>query len=188
MSMELKAKLVMAIRGYKCEKRQKLDGGIDFTASSAKSGEKILLRVITNPKSKSGFVNIEAVRDMVETMEHEHCNKGVLISKRFTGSAKREMGRKNIQMVSEDYMPPFKPLELYLRIQDYIDNLCKVKCGRAPEKESDCKGYSKGRYSCKIRLISDNASFHFEHGWINLLKNDLTRLLVIENEMEVKKK
>lgn len=182
MDLELKAELVMAIEDYECEERQRWDEGIDFTASDAKSDDKILLRLITEPKSKSCLVCIDDVRKMSETMEHEHYDRGVLISKRFSEAAKEEMKRKNIQMVSEKFAP-YKPQKLYLRIQNYIDGLCKAKCGRVPEKESDCKGYFNGRFSCNIRLISDDASFHFNHGWTKLLQHDFKRLITVHNSM-----
>jgi hypothetical protein len=170
MGIELKAELIMAIRDYECEERQRWDKGIDVTALDAKSDDKILLRLITKPKSKSGIVGVNAVRKMGETMKRENYDKGVLISKRFSAAAKEEMMRENIQMVSKKFMPSFKPQKLYLRIQSYIDDLCKAKCGQIPEKESDCKGYSKGSYSCKVRLISEDASFHFERGWTTFCK------------------
>jgi len=184
MSLELKAELVMAIKDYECEERQRLDEGIDLTASDAKSDAKILLRVVTEPQTKSEVVGVDAVRKMTEAMKRENYDKGVLISKRFSEAAKREMSRKGIQMVSEEYTPRFKPQKLYLKIQDCIDDLCKAKCGRVPKKESDCKGRdSNGHYSCKIRLISDNASFHSERGWTRFLENDLMQLLAVHNSM-----
>jgi hypothetical protein len=184
MSLELKAELVMAIRDYECEERQRCDEGIDFTASDAKSDVKILLRVVTEPKTKSEVVGVDSVRKMIETMKLENYDKGVLISKRFSEAARREMSRKGIQMVSEEFSHLFKPQELYLTIRDYIDDLCQTKCGYIPEKESDCKGKdSNGHYSCKIRVISDNASFHFERGWTRFLENDLMQLLAVYNSM-----
>jgi len=177
MSIESKAELIMAIQDYECEKRHRWDRGVDFTVSDAKSDEKILLRLIAEPKSKSGFIGIDAVRKMSEILEHENYDRGVLIGKRFSEAAKEEMRRNDIQMMSERLTPSFTPQKLYLRIQDYIDDLCEVKCGKAPEKQSDCKGYSEGAYSCNVRLISDDASFHFERGWTKLLQNDLKRLL-----------
>jgi hypothetical protein len=183
MSLELKVELVMVMRDYECEERKRWDEGIDFTALDTKSDDKILLRVITEGKTKSGVVGVDGVREMCETMKREDCDKGVLISKRFTESARKEMRQKSIQMVSEDYTPRFELEKLYLKIQNYIDDLCKAKCGRVPETESDCKGYSDGRYSCKIRLISDNAVFHFERGWTSFLKRDLMRLLAISNSL-----
>lgn len=38
-------------------------------------------------------------------------------------------------------------------------------------------GHIKHRYSCDIRLLSDNVDFHLERGWVNLLQNDLLSLL-----------
>jgi len=144
----------------------------------------ILLRVITKPKRKSEVVAVDSVRKMTETMKLENYDKGVLIGKRFSEAAKREMSRKGIQMVSEEFTHLFKPQELYLTIRDYIDDLCQTKCGYIPKKESDCKGKdSNGHYSCKIRVISDNASFHFERGWTRFLENDLMQLLAVHNSM-----
>jgi len=47
-------------------------------------------------------------------------------------------------------------------------------------KESDCKGYVDGHYSCDVRLVSDDASFHLEQGWIGFLEKDLAKLLAME--------
>jgi hypothetical protein len=47
---------------------------------------------------------------------------------------------------------------------------CPV-CGGAGSREN--------QYSCEVRLISDNADFHVEHGWKNLLQKDLSALLKI---------
>ena len=45
---------------------------------------------------------------------------------------------------------------------------CTV-CGGSGEKE--------GKYRCSIRLISDNADFHYRKGWHTLLNNDLLELV-----------
>jgi len=95
---------------------------------------------------------------------------------------------------------------LYSRILDCADELCQIRCGHIPQSEAECKGYSDGpiqcafcggsgrkqghrcpvcygtglrqtHYSCMVRLISDNADFHFERGWKNLLQNDLYAIL-----------
>jgi hypothetical protein len=181
--MELKAELIMVIKDYECEERQRRNEGIDLTASNAKSDDKILLRLITEPKSKSGIITVDDVKNMVETMEKENYDKGVIISKRFSKAARREVSQEKIQMISEKNMPRFKPQRIYLTIRDCIDDLCKTKCCLIPEKESDCKGYHNGYYSCKIRLISDNASFHLERGWTNLLQEDLMQLLAIQHSI-----
>ena len=178
MNIQDEAELVMAVRDYSCKERDKWDEGIDISALDAESKEKILLRVVTS-KSKSGFVGIDAVRKMVDVMESGDYDKGFLFGKRFTDAAKNEMAQNSIQRFSERYMPPFKPKRLYLRINHYVNKLCKLKCGKIPKEESDCKG------DCRIRIISDNASFHFESGWIKLMKNDLKQLLTLQNSNKV---
>ena len=190
MSVELKdeglidkAELFMAVKGYEYEGRQRWDQGIDYVASHIESDNKMLLRVVTDPQSKSGTVGIDVVREAVETIKQKDYDKGVLIGKRFSEAAKREMWRKGIQIISEKLTPSFKLEDLYFKMQDYIDGLCKAKCGRIPKKRPDCKGFSEGHYSCKIRLISDNASFHFEHGWTGLLQKDFEHLISLYNSM-----
>ena len=158
------------MRNYSCEEREKCDEGVDITALDTESKEKILLRIIES-KSKSGFVGINTVRKMLEDMEQKDYDKGFLFGRRFTAAAKQELVQNDIERVSEQYMPRFKPDRLYLRINSYVNELCKAKCGKIPKKESDCKG------KCRVRVISDNASFHFEQGWINMMKKDLKQLL-----------
>jgi hypothetical protein len=162
------------MRNYSCEDREKRDEGIDITALDTESNERILLRIVES-KTKSGFVGINTVRKMLEDMEREEYDKGFLFGKRFTTAAKQELMQNDIQRISEQYMPKFKPERLYLRINNYVNELCKATCGKIPKKESDCKG------DCRIRVISDNALFHFEQGWINMMKKDLKQLLLMNN-------
>ncbi|NIQ07367.1 MAG: hypothetical protein GWO20_17075, partial [Candidatus Korarchaeota archaeon] len=149
---EKKAELVMAVRDYECKDRKNWDRGVDFTASDTESDDKTLLRIITEPHTKSGIVGVQSVRDMIETIDKKKYDEGIAIGKKFSVAAKRTMREEGIEMVSEDFMPSFKPQKLYLKLQEYVDDLCKTKCGKVPKKESDCKGYSDGKYSCKIRL------------------------------------
>ena len=164
----------MAVRNYSCEDREKWEEGTDITALDEESNEKILLRMV-NSKSSSGFVGIDTVRKMWEVMERENYDKGFLLGKRFTDAAKQEMAQKGIQRISERYKPTINPERLFLRINHYVNKLCKTKCGKIPQTESDCQS------NCRIRIISDNACFHFGHGWINLMKNDLKQILSLQN-------
>ena len=177
-----RAKLISAVREYQMEKTRRKEKRIDFTVSPPKSDDRILIRVITDPKSKAGYVGVDTVREMSQTLGKRHYDKGILISKRFTEAARSEMKRKDIEAISEG-IPRFKPEQLYLVINDYISELCKDKCGHVPKKEFDCKGYSDGNYSCNIRLISDDTTFHFEHGWMLLLERDLAKLLAIKETL-----
>ena len=173
-SIKDEAELLMVVRNYSCKEREKWDKGTDITALDRESNEKILLRIVES-KSESGSIGIDAVRKMIKAMEREEYDKGVLSGNRFTDAAKRELLQNDIQRISEQHMPSFKPERLYLQINSYVNKRCKAKCGKIPQKESDCKG------QCRVRIISDNATFHFEQGWINLMKKDLKELLSLDN-------
>jgi len=171
----------MAIRGYENGERQTWGKGVDFTATEPNSKGNVLLRVITNPRSRAGVVGVDGVKEMINAMKHRDCDKGILISRRFSQAAKKETRQQGIQIVSETFEPKFEPIRLYSAILDYADDLCKTKCGLVPKKASDCKGFSDGHYTCRIRLISDNASFHFQRGWTNLLTGDFRQLTQLKN-------
>jgi hypothetical protein len=177
-----KAKIISAVRDYEKRRTRRKEGIVDFTVSPSESDDKILIRVITEAKSKTGYVSADTVKEMSDILKKRNYDKGVLIGKRFTEAAKSEMQSENIELVSERITPHFKLERLYSAIDSCIQNLCKAKCGHVPMKESDCEGYADGHYSCDVRLVSDNASFHFEHGWIGFLERDLAELLAIEKK------
>ncbi|MDH5483378.1 MAG: restriction endonuclease [Candidatus Bathyarchaeota archaeon] len=178
------AEVISAVRNYANNGIRMKDSMVDFTVSPSESDGKILIRVITEAKSSSGYVGVEAVREMSEFLEKRNYDKGILIGKRFTEAARSEMERTNIEAISKMIQPHFKVDRLYFAINSRIENLCKMKCSHAPKKESDCRGYVDGNYSCDVRLISDNASFHLKHGWTDFLKKDLARLLTIEKHLQ----
>jgi hypothetical protein len=182
MEIENKAEFLIAIRDYKYEKSQKYADGVDYWASEKTSDKRVLLRSIESQR-KGGFVNITDVKNMMEVMKQNGCNNGILIGKRFTEAASQEMTQDNIQQVSDSYMPPVKPENILLIINGCTDDLCRKKCGAVPLKESDCKGAQKESI-CRIRAISDDTEFHFEHGWLNLLKSDLRQLLMINKSIK----
>jgi len=174
-----KAEVISAVRGYEKRRTRRKEGRVDFTVSPSGSDEKILIRVITEGKAKSGYVGADAVKEMSTFLKKRNYDKGILIGKLFTAVAKSEMKRENIEAVSERFTR-FNLERLYSAIDRCVGNLCKAKCGHVPIKESDCKGYVAGHYSCDVRLVSDDASFHLEHGWIGFLERDLAKLLAIE--------
>jgi hypothetical protein len=179
-----KAKLISAMRDYKRKRTRSKERRVDFTVSPSGEDEKILIRAITEPKSKSGYIGVDTVREMTDFLERRNYDKGILIGKKFTNAAKREMKNADIEVVSEAISPNFKAKRLYSTIGNYVEKLCKAKCGKIPLKDSDCKGYVDGHYTCDVRLISDNADFHYEKMWVNFLERDLVKLLAIEKELK----
>ena len=178
-----KAKLISVMRDYDQKLTKTRERGVDFTVSPSENDEKILIRVITEPKSKSGYISVDSVREMIDVLETKNYDKGILIGQKFTNGAKREMKQANIELLSESFSPNFKLERLYSTIESYVEKMCKIKCGKIPTKDSDCSGFADGNYSCVIRLVSDNADFHYEKEWITFLERDLVKLLAIEREL-----
>ncbi len=179
-----KAELISAMRDYEKKRTKSKGRKVDFTVSPSEDDKKILIRAITEPKSKSGYIGVDTVREMTDFLDKKNYDKGILIGKKFTNAAKREMKKADIEVISDAISPDFKVKRLYSTIGNYIEKLCKAKCGKVPLKDSDCKGFVDGHYTCNVRLISDNADFHHEKGWVNFLERDLVKLLSIKKELE----
>lgn len=212
-----KAELLMEFRDYEKGDLREKETAIDIIAAESKSEETVLMRVITKSRLKSGAVGVELVRTMKENMEGQKVDKAILFANRFTSAAKREMREEGIEFFSnkQNIVSSYNPQELYLKIHEYVDALCQIKCGFIPKTKHECKGFSKNpigcsfcggsgkipsspnsywkqrcpvcggvgskenHYSCKIRLLSDNADFHFGCSWAPLLQNDLLSLVEI---------
>ena len=177
MSVKDKAEFLIAVRNYKCGKKKKWSNGVDFVASDMISNEKVLVRYI-ELQNKLRSVGADEVTNMLKVMKHESCGKGILVGKRFTAAATQEMNTNNIQQVSDEYMPPVKPESIILTINECAKNLCETKCGAGSLKMDNCKVRLKGEL-CRVRSISDDALFHRDRGWMNLLNNDLRQLLLL---------
>lgn len=175
-----KAKLISVVRNYTRKRTASKDKHVDFTVSPCGNNEKILMRAITETKTKSGYVGLDTVRKMVEFLKKKQYDKGILIGKKFTSSAKKEIMGANIELISDNFSPQFKLERLYSTINSYVEKICRKRCGKIPTNDSDCKGFDGGNYSCQVRLISDNADFHYKKTWKNFLKKDLIKLMTIE--------
>ncbi len=175
-----KAEVVLAVRGYETVDIRKKERLVDFTVSPQKSEDKILVRVITEAPSKTGYIGVDSVRKMSDLLEKRNYDKGILVGKRFTEAAKNEMQKDSIEMISDIVKPHFKSMKLFTIINEYTQKICKAKCCQIPSKDSDCKGHTDGHYSCDVRLTSDNADFHFERRWTSFLEKDLMKLIEIE--------
>jgi len=182
MSAEDKAGVIIALRNYKCERKKKRNDGVDYSVVDSSSDEKILMRSM-NPKTKAGFVSLDDVKKMLKDMKTQKCDRGVLISNRFTVAAAEEMALGKIQQVSDGYMPPASPENIYNTLNDSVSNKCKEMCGAALSRHSECQSW-KDDGECRVRTISNNASFHFERGWANLLNEDLRQLLSLPKNLK----
>jgi hypothetical protein len=177
MDLKLKADLLLSIQGYSPKKRRKRENGLDIIAKDKEVDEKILLRV----DDEHTRIDVATADDMIAKKEKEDCDRGVFISNKFTPAAKRKLAKEGIKTLSEGKMPYVEVEKLYAATRKIVDKLCKAKCGKVPRREADCSGFSDDGYSCEIRRISDNASFHLDRMWMNMLMKDTQRLFVLQH-------
>ena len=59
------------------------------------------------------------------------------------------------------------------------------KCGSAPKSKDDCKGINEDGYACQIRRMSDDATFHAQMKWNEVLLEDFNKLVELENNQEL---
>lgn len=182
--------LMKAIHGYEREGINEEIGSIDYVASGDGQGEK-LLRVIPEPEPNPSRVYFEMTTRIVESLEKEDYDEVVIMAEDFTDASKKLLREENIEYMTPDTRPRYSIFELIDAIHRVTYELCRAKCGRVPMSEVDCEGYQPsvrkghqaGKYTCPVRLISDNADFHAERGWKWLLKKDFSQLVTLRKEV-----
>ena len=171
---EIKTNFIMAVRGYKCVKKEKTAKFTDVTAID-NSNNKVLLRAIEPLTCE--YIGVSDVKDLAELIKRDSYDSAILIGKHFTDNALEEMGNHKIQHISEDYMPPFDIQELYLAIVNCANSLCEKKCGKVLLVIPDCD--ERTAHMCKTKALVVAAKQHFEDGMVGLLKNDLRVALTL---------
>jgi hypothetical protein len=179
-----KANLISVIRNYEKGKKVNTKNRVDYSVSPSDSDKKILIRTITQTKSKSGYIGIDTAREMIDSIKTKKYDIGIIIGEKFTTAAYQDLKSSNIEIVSKSISTKFPIDKLHSIIVNRVEKLCKEKCGKVPQKSSDCKGIINDKYDCKIRLVSDNADFHMEKNWGQFLSRDLTKLIEIEKNMD----
>lgn len=211
-----KANLLMTLKGYKKVGSDKTQDAINIRVTQPDSDKIALIHIITRSNLKSYSIGVDQVREAEKILKAKNIDKIILFGKRFTKAAKETLTDRDIEFFSEKkkILSSLNSKELYLKLREHLDTLCKLKCGQIPQSESECKGFDKGpvpclycdgngrleglypcptcggvgsrnnHYSCEIRLISENADYHFEKGWGLLLQHDLFSLLKVLYQSE----
>jgi hypothetical protein len=158
-------------------------GSIDYRSNY--ENRKRLVRVMVNNNNNPAPVYIDTLRSTIKELEDKKYDIITIISKRMTGSAHElVMKSSNLSVITPNTKNNFSFIEILSAIQKKTRDLCKNKCGKAPETQDDCSGKIDRMYSCDIRRISDNATFHAKMKWKIVLLEDFYNLYCIEKEME----
>ncbi len=172
----IQLRLIENIQGYDKKVSNDKIGSIDYI--KGKGNKKKLVRVIKHRKGSRSIT--DKVRETIEIVDEEGYKEAKIITANLTDNAKKLIiEKKNIGFITRDQRTPYSISDLFYAIQVMADKLCKSICGRVPKTDKDCKGYHQGKYSCMVRLMSDNADFHAERHWFSMLYDDFSKLLDI---------
>jgi hypothetical protein len=173
---EVEVELLKTLYGYKFKSENKKIGYVDYIAKDVGDNHK-LLRVIVDPKHRASNAFVKTVDDTLDQIENKNYSRVTLVAKSFSSASKRLVKKANtLEMISLSQIPN-STTKVIQANQSKVDTLCMMKCGFLPTVKEDCNGYENGEYSCEIRRISDDSDFHAKMGWLQMLKNDFSRLI-----------
>jgi hypothetical protein len=159
-------------------------GSIDYIVNEGH--KKKLIRVMVDEKQKTTPVYVDTIRAIIIELEEKKYDEALILSKRITDSAHEIVAlQENLHVITPNMKNIFSLVEVLSAIQKKTSDLCILKCGKAPETKEDCTGKTGRNYSCDIRRISDDATFHAKMKWKDVLIEDFYNLCEVEKNMEV---
>lgn len=179
---DTQVELLKSLHGFKVAEVNDKIGSVDYVAETDDEKKK-LLRVVVDPGLNASKAYFKTVSKTLEAVEDGNYDEATILAERFTRASKR-LARKeeNLEYISPDN-EHHSLFELIEAVQDQTRELCEAKCGKFPTRVEDCRGYQDGEYTCPVRRLSDDADFHAERGWIDLLMSDFSKLVMLQRKM-----
>jgi hypothetical protein len=157
-------------------------GSIDYIIDDEDG--KRLIRAIVDENNSAAPAYVSHIRDTVDELDEEY-DEITVLSERITNAAYDIVTQEdNLSIMTPKTKNDFSLIEVLSAVQKKTLNICKVKCGKVPETEEECKGKKGRSYACNIRRISDDATFHATMKWKKVLLEDFNHLCNIEKKME----
>lgn len=159
-------------------------GSIDYVIDDGE--KKKLVRAMVDEHQNSAPAYVDTIRATINELDEEKYDEALILSKRITDSAHDIVTQQeNLDVITPKMKHIFSLVEVLSAIQKKTRDLCVIKCGKAPETREDCQGKKGRTYTCDIRRISDDATFHATMKWKDVLFEDFYNLCAIEKELEV---
>lgn len=153
-------------------------GSIDYTAE-----EKKILRVLMEGEKQTKFMQM--VRQTVEEMENSEIDETIIVADKLTqGSRKLIKNEDALSFITPLIVNPFSRADLEHVMDERLAEVCGEVCGPKSDSNS-CSGVIGDGHKCPIKLIVKNAIFHARMNWIELLLEDLNKLISYQNSDEI---
>ena len=202
-----KAELLMEIEGYEQESMKKSENAIIIKASKSDSDETTLIYIVTS--NTIGTNQVKTITQMLEEEDVDKLivfakKFTTAVKKKLNeediGFFSEDMGVLSLIPPGELYSKVIDYVNRLCQIKCGHTPKSASECKGYSEDHiicSNCEGSGKidgwnrfcktcggtgfrnQHYSCKVRLISDNADYHQGKRWLSLLQNDLLSLIKI---------
>ena len=159
-------------------------GSVDYT--SFEDDDTKILRVLVEDDGAPSPGYVKKVSRTVDDVNETEVDEALILANRFTPSARRMLKqRDDVDYLSPKVVCPYSVSELVYAIQQKTMELCKLRCGQVPKSREDCDGIRDREYICPVRRISDDADFHAEMKWREVLYDDFSLLMDLEDNPEM---
>ena len=176
--------LMKTIHGYEDPEYNDEVGSVDFI--SKEEDQTKLMRALVDEDGSSGTGYIEKVNMTIDDVQDGEIDEALILADRFTSSARRLMkDNEHVDYLSSKLIPKYRVSDLVYAIQQKTMQLCSKMCGGAPESRDECKGVGEEGYAGQVRRISDDATFHAQMKWSEVLLEDFNKLVELEYDQEL---
>jgi hypothetical protein len=177
--LKTQIELYKTLDDYELTTINKEKGYMDYI--SEKENEKKLLRVLVDDSFKEAKANAKNIEEILQDIKEHEVDKAIIMAKSIS-SASRKISRndKSLKFISNDTKRIYPLLDLMMAIEKKVIELCTIKCGKLPTSNHECEAFNEGKTPCKVRRISDDADFHAEMKWTDMLFEDFSNLVELK--------
>ncbi len=178
--LQTQIELLKTLDGYELTSINKEKGYVDYI--SEKENEKKLLRVLIDDGFKEVKANVKNIEEILRDVKEHEVDKAIIMAKSLS-SASRKITKddKSLRFISSDSKLTYSLIDLMIAVEKKVTELCTLKCGKLPTNNQECDAFNLGKTSCIIRRISDDADFHAEMKWTDMLLKDFSTLADLKN-------
>jgi len=177
--LNTQVELFKTLESYELSELDKEEGYVDYI--SEKGGEKRLLRVLIDEGFNEAKAYVSDIEEVIKDVEDREVDEAVILGKRLSVAGRRIVRNDGmLNFVSENSRPTYSPVELMMAVGIKVKELCTSRCGKLPANEEECKSSQKWELPCQVRRFSDDADFHAEMQWTDLLVQDFSRLVELK--------
>lgn len=172
--------LFKTLDDYELTSIDKEKGYMDYI--SEKENEKKLLRVLVDDSFKEVKANVKNIEEILQDIKEHEVDKAIIMAKSLSGASRKIFSNdKSLKFISSDTRLTYSLIDLMIAVEKKVLELCTLKCGKLPTSNQECESFNKGKTSCRVRRISDDADFHAEMKWVDMLLGDFSNLVELKN-------